>query len=261
MKKIVCLFSALALTLLACNRDEIVTPKAENVVLPKTIKLSDPNYSSENLTNKIVYDGNKIVSITNERGKTEYTYSGNLIVKQVISNASNTIQKQISYSYLNGKLATISTVVPNSYSSEEVYTDNNDGTVKVEFYNVNQKTGVKTKSEGFETLTFSNGNLDQIVSTYGDSVSTNSYDYDTNSNPFKNVEGFNLLYRQDISFQPNILSANNVVKQTTFNVTNNIASNFMISTNDYDYDAKGFPIKKIIYDSHGTVLKVIEYTY
>ncbi|WP_029273400.1 hypothetical protein [Flavobacterium sp. KJJ] len=67
------------------------------------------------MTNTIKYDENKIVSITNERGKTEYTSNGNLIVKEVNSSTATGIRKEISYSYANGKLAKALTVVPNNF--------------------------------------------------------------------------------------------------------------------------------------------------
>ncbi|MBF4494389.1 hypothetical protein IRZ83_18805 [Flavobacterium sp. JLP] len=261
MKKIVSLFSVVALLFASCSKDDSVNSKSENLILPKTIKLSDPNYSSENLTNTFKYDGNKIVSITNERGKTEYTYNGNLIVKEVNSSTATGIQKEISYSYANGKLAKALTVVPNNYSYELVYTDNNDGTFKVESYSINQKTGVKTKSNNVETLTFSNGNLNKAVLTYGNTVETNVYDYDTQSNPFKNIEGFNLLNRVDISSQLNILSANNIIKQTSFNIYDTVVSDLTIYTSKYDYDTKGYPIKKTLNNPDGTVNKIYEYIY
>lgn len=66
----------------SCSNDSDKNDK--NVVLPKTIKYTDIEFPSENSIATVIYNGNKIVSYTEDGERTDYTYDGDLIVRSML---------------------------------------------------------------------------------------------------------------------------------------------------------------------------------
>lgn len=267
MKKILCLFGALTVLLASCSNDDS-SEKAVNAILPKTIKITNPGYPSENSNGVLTYEGNKLVSISNEERRTDYTYEGNLIVKAItydIVDGKNDKTVEESYKYSNGKLSA-SFYVRNftweypfgQYAGRSVYTYQNDGTLKRERYSTNSETKVEKKDNYDETLTFQNGNLIKLVAIDTNSslgnIRTSIYEFDQKSNPYKNVLGYNLLIEEENT------NANNLVKHTY----SYAGSESILHSNktSYEYDTNGYPVKQTYYKSDGvTVSEIIEYTY
>lgn len=258
MKKILCLFGALALVLTSCSSDD---NQDGGAILPKTIKYSSVAYPSENSTYVATYNGTKIVSMKDEAGRTDYTYDGNLVVKEInydTESGSDIISDITTYKYTNGKLTEstyaegFSTAFPNGeYKSKIVFTHNADGTVKRERYNVNGTTGAETKSVYSEVLTFANGNLVKSVQTESEtgSVFTAQYEYDNKNNPFKNITGFNLLIDHSEGEGSVYSSVNNVVKYTA-SYSNEEGAR--VYKSELVYDANNFPTKITNYKDDGT---------
>lgn len=246
------------------SNDDDNSENGANVILPKTVNYTyNSEFGSENSKSVIVYDGNKIVSVTSAEYKTEFTYDGNFIVKEVeyaISGGKNIKEYETVYLYADGKLKS-STYVENytaeypngQYKMRLVYTHNPDGTVTHDQYRTDVATGVETKSNHSEVLTFQNGNLVKRVETeIGlNSTSTEIYEYDDKNNPFKNILGFNLLLdKQDGT------GTNNLIK-----TTHSISSEFFEGIT-YEYNTDGYPIKATTYRSDGTTdYEITEYTY
>ena len=268
MKKQLCLFVVAALTLASCSNDD---NNAENTILPKVLKYTDIDYPSDNATYSSTYNGNKIVSVKDEAGRTDYTYDGDLIVKEVNYDTESEVGKDVKsdevvYTYANGKLVGelssegFSAEFPaGEYKIRRVYTYNADGTVKAEKYNTNS-TGVEQKSNYVEVLTFANGNLVKSVETNSefDSVFTAVYEYDAKNNPLKNILGFNLLIGHSEG-EGSVSSVNNVVKYTASNSVNTESN---VYKRELIYDTNGFPTKITSYKKDGTTIdRTNEYTY
>ncbi|WP_026730474.1 hypothetical protein [Flavobacterium denitrificans] len=264
MKKILFLFGALALIITSCSSNDDDSGKNEVVILPKTIKFSEPDYPLENTTSIITYDGNKIVSSIDEETKTIFTYEGNVIVKSIEYEITGDKREEQSFSYTNGKLT--STLYARKFTSQYpfgqykgryVYTYNPDGTVKREVYSINPTTGIESKNDYLEVYTFQNGNLVKMVATDQpsgvSSVRTSLYEYDIKNSPFKNVLGYNLLIDADNS------SVNNLTKHTyTYSGDNSSYSRKTV----YEYNDKGYPTKETLYGQDGVTVDAIhEYTY
>ncbi|RYJ39575.1 hypothetical protein NU08_1244 [Flavobacterium anhuiense] len=265
MKKLLCLFGALALVLASCSSDD---NKEESAILPKTIKYSSVAYPSENSTRVATYNGTKIVSIKDETGRTDYTYDGNLVVKETnydTESGKDIISDVTTYKYTNGKLTeytyaeAFSTAFPNGeYNSRIVFTHNADGTVTRERYNINGNT--ETKSNYSEVLTFANGNLVKSVQTdsQSGSVFTAQYEYDNKNSPYKNITGFNFLIDHSEGEGSVYSSVNNIVKYTASysNETPNVYKSEIV------YDANNFPSKITNFKRDGiTAAESYEYTY
>jgi len=267
MKKILCLFSALALVLTSCSSDD---NQDSNVVLPRTIKYSNIQYPSDNSSYVSTYDGNKVVSVKDEAGRTYYTYEGSQIVKEInydTESGKDIISDIVGYKYTNGKLTEstfaegFSAEFPNGeYQSRYVYIHNADGTIKKEHYRINTKTGVETKNSTVEVLTFANGNLVKSVETDSEtgSVFTAVYEYDNKNNPFKNILGFNLLIGHSEG-EGSVSSINNVIKYTASYEDGGTAN---VYKREILYDANDYPSKITNYKNDGTTINEInEYTY
>lgn len=272
IKKILCLFGVAALTLSSCASDDNNSENEASAIVPKTVKYSDIDNPSENTLYTSNYDGIKLLSTTDEAGRSDYTYDGNLLVKEInydteSEKGKDVISDETTYTYTNGKL-TSSTYVESfsasfptgEYKSRKVYTHNTDGTVKVEIYRTNSKTGLEEKSNYFEVLTYANGNLVKSVETNTDSNTTFTavYEYDTKNNPFKNVLGYNLLIDHSEG-EGSLSSVNNVVKYTATYSDN---SDVSVYKSEYVYDANGYPTKSTSYKKDGVkIYNTNEYTY
>lgn len=261
MKKNLVYFLAVALPLLtSCSNDAVVSTSKSEIILPKTAKYSSTGSSIVSSVN-FTYDGNKIKSITGQNERTDFTYEGDFIVKEVTYNTqsgSDVKKEEYTYAYENNKLVStaysknFTTKYPNgSYKERSVYAYNADGSAIMktyykdsEFFEVEKLGDIELESN-VDKLTFVNGNLTKRVSkisegsylVYSDTDTTEYlYEYDANSTPFKNVLGFDLLMKD--------VFVNNVVNTTTSSVLWN--GNYLNSNSskiDYIYNEKGYPVK------------------
>lgn len=265
MKKFLCLFGALILTITSCSSNDDDSGKTKTAILPKTVKYTNPAYPEENNTATFTYDGNKIVSIVSNNNKTEYTYDGNKIIKEAdydIVDSKATKTYEVVYSYNLEKLTSVayaenftSQFPTGQYKGRSVYTYNTDGTINKESYSTNATTGIETKNSYLEVLTFQNGNLIKKVDSQTASepvyVTTRLYEYDTNNNPSKNILGFSLLLDQDEA------DVNNLLKHTDTST-----SGTYVYKTTYEYNSDGYPTKKTEFRTDGTTINsTTEYTY
>jgi hypothetical protein len=184
MKKFFYLFSATLLTLTSCSKDENTSEPVSSMLVKKKIS----TYSIDDIvTTTYKYDGNKIVSASNDGGfVANYTYTGNVITK-IEERVNNQFQSSLEYTYVDGKVAT------------EVFKRNYGGTNSYTYtYNANGTISYKLFQSGNETstglLTTVNGNIvKKELFSNGILFSTQVFEYDNKNNPFKNVLGFNLL--------------------------------------------------------------------
>lgn len=272
MKKLLYLFSASLLLFTSCSSNDNDSSDTETVILPKTIKYTSPISPAGNYTFTLVYNGNKIMSMDNKNTRIEYTYDGNVIIKEsgynydyVSGNVMGVMKVyETTYTYANNKLSTaiISGCYLGGCKSKIVYTYNSDGTVTRDLYTIDITTGAETlQSERQQIITLVNGNVVKSVSSYGSSVTTtDEYIYDSKNSPFKNILGFNLLLSAGystsfLSWNPN--SMNNVTKYTSTSLGTPYTCKI-----DYIYNADSYPTKKTTYQSDGTTSGgIIEYTY
>ena len=262
MKKLLSLFFALALVLTSCSNDENSTPE-DNSVLPKTISYTYPDiFLGTNSISTNTYNGNKIISSVENDSKTVFTYDGNMIIKQeqfdIDELGNETKNAEVEYKYENGKLKTrifredITTKYPDGqYIQKDVYTHSSN-LISYINYRVDKDTKAEVKnSEG--TLTYKDGNLVKEVQIAGTSTRTRTYEYDTKSNPLKNILGFDLLLNEISEF-----GRNNVTKTTSISSDFPTPANYLTT---YIYNDKGYPVKRTSLSGGGSVEYEVEYTY
>lgn len=269
------LITSIFLTFISCSddNDDLDT----QLVLPKMINYKDQNNNIYQ-TATFAYDNNKIVSISNENRLIEFTYDGNQIVKEIQYSRYKGEQKkyyEILYTYLDDKLQTAVLIYDDQYQyngKKNIYSYNEDGTIKKETYITDRETGKQSESFSIGILTFENGNLIKFVSHWENEpyITTCRYEYDAKNNAFKNILGLNLLLDQaDFGSELNFSSVNNII---TFNEFSNrlpgthpelsiIAFEPFRNTMNYEYNKKGYPTKKTTYDYTGQITEIIEYIY
>jgi YD repeat-containing protein len=244
MKKLLYLFTASLLVVTSCSKDDDDSYDSPSSILPKKITFTESDGTS--YSEDIVYNGNKIVSITEADGsQRKFTYNGNQIVKIEEFDKDGLSEGPTECGYTNGLMTSYVEKYDDLYNHKTKYIHNNDGTVSYEQFKINISTGVEEKYGQTGKLTFKDGNLIKAERTYDKYNSVEVYEYDTKNSPFKNVLGLNLLIDEDVS------SVNNVVKETS---TSQSGSNIYtdVTTYSYTYDANNYPIEKVVHFSSGT---------
>lgn len=237
MKKLLYLFVASLLAFTSCSKDDNnSSDPASSILVKKRIYVGNDGVST---SEDIIYNGNKIVSITGQDGSVfKYTYTGELITKTEESDTKGVVDYTTEYSYASGKLvASIEKNKDTKFYYKTKYTYNADGTVSYEQFRVTVATGAEEEYGATGKYTFKGGNLTKLEVFYYGSEMLHVYEYDTKNNPFKNVIGISLLLDDETA-------VNNVVKETfTSGSGANIHTN--ITTYTYKYNANNYPTEKV----------------
>lgn len=274
MKKSLYLFSAALLVFVSCTNDfdsscikkndekpikndTISPPKTDSVpvvtVEPILLKKLVHSYANgKETTLELLYNNNKIVSDNDQSNLTTYTYSGDVISKMQKTDNLGNVYLIKDYVYKNGKMDYFfSNEFGNFYKTKFIY--NSDGSV---FYH--QLKSDSLGNEGDETgvsgrYTFVDGNLKTTQYFNGATENSVTYEYDSKNNPRLNILGFDLLIDNQV------FANNNVIKKTTKN-KDTVVETVIYS---YDYDAKGYPVKRTEVTQFGnqTTTETSTYSY
>jgi hypothetical protein len=245
MKNGIVLFFVLMLMCSSCSNSD----GTSFGLLVKKIVSNDGN--GNKIITDYVYDGNKLVSISNNNGIIiKYLYTGNLITNtETYINSQLTYETQ--YVYNMDKVQTIKTIDLYDFSEHRaIYTYNIDNTVDI----VNSKIDLVTATETInstEKLFYSNGNVMKHIFTFISGtqfVSTSTYVYDEKNNPFKNVLGNSILQNNSIN---NELSVYRTSSQS--------GSTSISSTYTTTYNTANFPTKRVYHS--GNITATYEYFY
>ncbi|WP_291285377.1 hypothetical protein [Flavobacterium sp.] len=251
MKKILCLFSALALVLTSCSSDDAADASAS--LKPSKVAYSYSD-AKDNYFSEMKYEGNKLVTETDDDGYTiKYHYIDDLISKTEEFGTDKALQSTTEYSYSAGKLAseTVKNTGETRYYKTK-YTHNGDGSVSFAEFYINAKTGAEEEGGKIGKYTYKDGNLVKYESSfYGKPNSTYTYEYDSKKNPTANVAGIKLLLGMEES-----ASANNVVK-----ITGTSSTSTFVSTFSYLYNDSNFPSEKKQFGNGGALNETAQYTY
>ncbi len=244
MKKILCLFGALTLLLTSCSSED--SPSSDLVLLKKNV-ITTPE--GDKITVNYKYDGNKIVSTTDDSGDVGlyYTYTGDLITKIEFKYADGTVDQINTFSYnAEGKLTTFVRVEPNmDWGHKEVYTYNADGTVTAQSFSGDGTT--QTLEGTTNTIKFVNGEVSEIISEDA-SWENHKYTYDNKNNPTKNILGMDKIAFVD--------GEGNGVK---FNILTDTSEGDLWTNSTFTYNENGYPVKEV--DTGSDSLGTIEYFY
>lgn len=257
MKKLIFAFSALSLVFVSCSSDADPLPVIEPVdttgstssILIKKRIHTEPGSPPE--TYNYIYNGNKLLKITDGFGESNITYSGNLITK--VEHFDNTLileeSDHFTYNSSNKMIANVSKHVISDTGYKEIYLYNSDGTITANKYQGNATT--QTTFTGSYKLFLQNNEVvkcEEYNST-GSLFNTINYTYDGKNNPFKNIIGWS-----NVSFTKDRLGGifQNVVTEV---------SNFNNFNNTYTYNSSNFPTLETTKDNSNVTQSTTQYFY
>ncbi len=247
MKKVFYTFGLLAISLMSCESnsdDGPILPINNNSILPTKVDIAYSDGSTETI--QYTYSGMTLIKEESSEGYyTDFIYGNNKLTDINFYDAPNDPILE-SYTYdTQGRIATISTniVGVGVYDYSLAYSANNT---------VITTTSTTIPGNPTDVLTISNEN----IATYVEGgIFTNTYTYDTQNAPFKNITNRNILRTID--------SENN---SAIFFTLNNLLTEDIQSTSvnenytyTYTYTTDGFP--RIATENDGGDLTTYTYTY
>ncbi len=194
MKKLLYLFSAIALTLTSCSSEDDSNNSSSSVLLTKIIETFEDNST---ITTEFEYSGNKLVRMSDDDGYFDFTYTNDLITEVKYSESDILLQTE-TYQYdTSGRVTTFILVdnIDTDWGNKETYTYNADGSVSVNYYSGDAFSQTNLDRTG--TITFLNGEINQISFSDGKTI---TYSYDNKNNPLKNITGYDKIKPWDYNF-------------------------------------------------------------
>jgi hypothetical protein len=242
MKKLLYLFSAVALMLTSCSSDD--DNDSTQPVLLKQLKITVGNNT---FTNNFNYNGSKIISIVSSNGSLdEFTYTGDLITKIKSSESGNPDFTESFFEYnSNGEVVTQRNLYnrTNPYGSKSVYVHNSDGTISYNFYlgNLNSQTEFINSGKLFIG---NNGEIIKVEEYNSSGAVTERYEYtfDSKNNAVKNVTGYNKLPLYSGGKYFNVLTSVSLGGYSSDNYTY-----------QYQYNANNYPTSAVFTNSNGNI--------
>jgi hypothetical protein len=249
MKKNLYLFISLTLVIASCYNDNSSSdnsipdnsiPDSKTpaiILLKKTIKA----YLNKSvITTNYTYDGNKLVSITNNSGKVNsyFTYTGDVIttIEYKFPDGRMFYRNTYEYDSKNRLIRCIKVDLMNSdvyMDTKDVYHYNEDNTILVISSSGNSQAELST--DGSAVMTFSNGEISEITSTDG---WNKTYTYDAKNNPLKNVLGIDKIsftMGKVLGNLHNVVSGTIGDEVTLVSVITYNSDNFPVKTEDTSY--------------------------
>ena len=278
MKKLLFVFSALALVLGSCSKSDSTAPVVDStsVTLPGDVLISKiiESYVAGVVANTttFTYNGKKILKFEDTNGlKVSFTYSGDNITKKETYNnnvLSNT--EDFAYDTSNRVLKYTQTIAGSTPTIENYIYDSTDPTT-IQLNNLVSGTTYNFGSSFEGTITVANNQATEISYRYDLSSSSslyirkkNSYIFDGKNSFYKNITGF-----KNIAFAGvrnlNTGYDNNIKQQVKFYNNTQTALTTTATTNWlYVYNTNDFPAsctKTAISTSGNTTTSNITYVY
>jgi hypothetical protein len=217
-----------------------ITSEDYDIITYKTITV--PNYDSMNITKllSVSHTFSESGSSTMSKSKVIYTYTGNLITKEVNIDDKENVEKTIIYTYNDkNKIITNTTTESNGEVVKYVYVYNSDVSVTSTEYK-GFGNGTLTATGYTYGYTFFNGNLFKEELLYKGKINSYKvYTFDTKINPCRNILGFSNLFGV-------ISSQNNVTNVSDFSL------NASITRSEFTYDANGNVLTENIFIKYGS---------
>lgn len=244
MKKLIFIFCAFGLVLHSCSSDDSsdddVDPPADTVLLRSTTE----TYDGEVLTTTYSYSGNRLIGSSDNDGYSEvFIYTGDLLTRiEEYEDGILDFQTELGYDSSN-RLITETYSFGASSNEVNTFTYNADGTITKLEAGIN--TYIYTYAE--------NGN--RIAQEDINGGQNYTFTYDTNNNPFKNIEQrevFELIGYY--SYENNLLDEVN-----TGNATFADESSFTYTYNSANYPTSA--VETITLDTGGEEIYNLQYTY
>ncbi|SCY83640.1 hypothetical protein [Flavobacterium caeni] len=200
MKKLLFLLAVVAVS---CDSGADLTPYDPNATLTTTLlsKIIETDDSGNEVTTEFNYEGYKIVNfVSSDGGSAVFIYSGN-IISQIKYFQGTTLEQTDLFNYnAQGQITSHTMQIHESdYATREDYVHHLDGSISytVWFGTIDSQPDSDLSGKLF----FENGEVVKQETYLNGSLSmSETYTYDANNNPLRNVIGLNqaFLYQLDI---------------------------------------------------------------
>jgi len=223
MKKI---FLILSLIILAsCSSDDdnsvVIPDNVDGTLIKKAVYT---NNSGQISTTEYTYSGNKLLKIESNSGSsTSYEYAGNLITKINFNFGSLTTESQW-LTYDNNKLISMKKTILGDITYSVTYTDNADNSVTIKDYNGDFENGGTLVSESKAFV--ENGSVVKMEKYHSGGTLTYNYTYDDKFTPTAGITGYDKLRFYQVGATANahnilsVTGAANVEMHYTYNAQN-----------------------------------------
>lgn len=250
MRKVFALAATALFICTSCSSDDntnVTTPQ-DNTLLKKTVTTDQEGNTQASF---YTYDGNKIVSILDENGKSrQYAYTGNLITKIKVVGSNYEDERTFEYNSNNQKTSLIIRYKYNSNGSiyeqwiKYIYTYNQNGTVTAQIYVAEQEN--EWTFSDTSNISYTENSIKQKTT-----ATTITTIYDTKNSPMKNVLGF-----KEYMLPEGFL--NNAVSESVEGSSNETY------TYNHTYNNNNYPISSSIlyeYEGQSPITNTTQYFY
>lgn len=224
------LFSIITLLFVSCSDENT---ESNNILLKRMTETVDSNTS----TSVFKYKGDKIVNQVDDVKSFTYEYAGNLIAKrtfQVLDTPNHKSEQMYQYDSNNrlSQMVELHYYGPGAPSGRKtIYTYHSDNTISY----VEYKGTLETQNTQISTGTYyldEIGEVSQLEKkdNEGEVIMTIDFIYDSNSNPFKNVIGYDKLFHLNKGKNHNVVS---VTTSTDTDTSSNVSYSYEYDDNDY----------------------------
>jgi hypothetical protein len=257
MKKLTILSCVLAVSLLACQKEQRneqgnlennqSSARAVDDVLPRKIR-SVRNEGGRTITDfdyRLTYDGKKIKSITDpsRNSRQDFFYEGDLIKKDVTTQKEDgeDYSSTVDYFYDNQKRliksVTLTKVVEKDgeeYSTKttELISYNGNIVTEEEIFEVD---GEKPTRDTFVTILKDGNRVKTYSIVNGKTASVSTKSYDNKNNPFRNITGLKVVYLP----VSGLINKNNLRTSKGKSLVN---ADFFNSSTSYQYNTLNYPV-------------------
>lgn len=259
MKKLLSLFSAIALILSSCSSDS----NDESIPTPVLVTKIIEEYNSVTTIREFTYDGAKLVTETISGGlKKYYTYNGNLITHIVTKDNNEAITSEMFLEYYsNNKIK--SKIVrnydasnPNIAGFKTLYNHSTDNVVSgVVYYGT--ITDQNNFSYNFKIYYNSNNQIfrHEDLNIDNEVIQQYSFNYDNKNSPYKNIIGYQGFIFGD--------SWSHIGNNNTLEIRDMFANDFTDHSylHSYDYNTLDYPLTRRSENQYFIGAKEYQYFY
>ena len=244
MKKILCLFAFSTLFFSSCSSDSSDGPAAVTLVKTMIIDNADPADDDFNLL--FSYSGNKLVNIKDSGVLIdEYIYTGDKLTR--INFPQDDIYILIEYT--GDQVSQYTEYDPDFDSATKTLVTYSGNTFTRTIYDGDLTT--QTNLIFTEVCTVQNGNVTQYTRTSFGSTNTETVNYDTKNNPFKNISNYAVFQVLDLDIEGNM---NNETSSSS-------NSSGIIYTVSLIYNADDYPVNEVTRNVSNVIQESVSYTY
>lgn len=245
MKKIVCFIAFSALVLSSCSSDDSSSSSSSGPLV-KTMIIDNANPADDDYNLLFTYSGDKLINVKDSGVLIEqFIYTGDKLTR-LNHPEDNTY---IVIEYTGDQVTKFTEYDPDFDSATKTLVTYSGNTFTRTIYDGDLTT--QTTLIFTEVCTVQNGNVTQYTRTSFGSSNTETVNYDTKNNPFKNISNYAVFQVLDLDIEGNM---NNETSSSS-------NSSGIIYTVSLIYNADDYPVTEVTRNVANVIQESVSYTY